>query len=154
MVPNGHLTKDEGDPFDDLERYKKLVGKLNYLIVTRPDIAYTVSIVSQFMFAPMIKHQEALEQIMCYLKRALGLGILYRNHGHSRIECFTDAEWAGPKIDRRSTNGYYVFIEGILVSWKSKKQNVVSQSSAELEYRTMAHSKCEILWILHVLTEI
>jgi len=154
MVPNVHLTKDDGDPLDDPERYRKLVGKLNYLTVTRPDIAYAVSIVSQFMSAPTIKHWAALEQILCYLKGAPGLGILYSDHRHTRIECFANADWAGSRIDRRSTTGYCVFIGGNLVSWRSKKKTVVSRSSAESEYRAMAQSTCEILWIHHLLVEI
>ena len=83
------------------------------------------------MFAPTVKHWAALEQILCFLKRALSLGILYNNHGHAQIECFTDADWAGSKVDRRSTTGFCVFVGGNLVSWKSKKQNAVSRSSAE-----------------------
>ncbi|KAL6313697.1 hypothetical protein AAG906_010115 [Vitis piasezkii] len=154
MIPNVHLTKDDGDPFDNPERYKRLVGKLNYLTVTRPDIAYAVSIVSQFMSAPTVKHWAALEQILCYLKRAPGLGILYSNHGHAQIECFTDADWAGSKADRRSTTGFCVFVGGNLVSWKSKKQNVVSRSSAESEYRAMVQATCEIMWLYHLLIEI
>ncbi|XP_019230936.1 PREDICTED: uncharacterized protein LOC109211811 [Nicotiana attenuata] len=122
--------------------------------MTRPDIAFAVSMVGQFMSAPTVKHWEALEQILCYLKGAPGLGILYSNHGHSRIECFADADWAGSKIDRRSTTGYCVFVGGNLVSWRSKKQNVVSRSSAESEYRAMAQSTCEIMWIHYLLTKI
>ncbi|XP_015169036.1 uncharacterized mitochondrial protein AtMg00810-like [Solanum tuberosum] len=123
MVPNVHLMTDDDDP----EKYRRLVGKLNYLIVTRPNISFAVSVVSQFMFVPMIKHWEALEQIMCYLKGSPGLGILYRNIIHTRVECFTNV---GSKIDRRSTTCYCVFVGGNLVSWRSNKQSVVSRSSA------------------------
>ena len=79
---------------------------------------------------------------------------MYANHGHTHIECFSDANWAGSKVDRRSTSSYCVFIRGNLVSWKSKKQNVVSRSSAESEYRAMAQSVCEIMWIYQLFTEI
>ncbi|KAL3507064.1 hypothetical protein ACH5RR_032446 [Cinchona calisaya] len=106
------------------------------------------------MSSPRTTHWAALEQILCYLKGAPGRGILYHNHGHSRIECFSDADWAGSKIDRRSTTGYCVFVGGNLVSWKSKKQNVVSRSSAESEYRAMAQSTCELIWIHQLLSEI
>ncbi|CAH9083346.1 unnamed protein product [Cuscuta epithymum] len=122
--------------------------------VTRPDIAYSVSVVSQYMSSPTINHWAAVEHILCYLKGAPGRGIVYQNHDHMRIECFVDADWVGSKDDRRSTSGYCVFVGGNLVSWKSKKQNVVSRSSAESEYRAMAQSACEIIWISHLLTEL
>ena len=67
------------------------------------------------------------------------------NHGHNRVECFTDVDWARSKEDRSSISGYCVFVCGNLVSWKSKKQGVVSRSSAELEYRAMTQSVCEIM---------
>ena len=120
MVPGIHLTR-EGETFDDPERYRRLVGKLNYLIVTRPDIAHLVSIVSQYMSSPTVNHWVAVEQILCYLKGVLRRGILYSNHGHNRLECFTDADWVGSTKDRRSTTGYRIFVGGNLVSWKSKK---------------------------------
>ena len=110
MPPNSQLTKD-GDLFEDAEKYRRLVGKLNYLTVTRPDLAYSVSVVSQFMSPPAVHHWAALEQILSYLKGAPGHGILYSNHGHGDIECFSDADWAGSKIDRYSTRGYCVFVE-------------------------------------------
>ena len=126
MLPNLQLIKD-GDLFEDLERYRRLVGKLNYLTITRPDIAYSVSILGQSMSSPTIHHWAALEQFLCYLKGAPRQGILYRTHGHTHIKCFTYADWAGSKIDRIATTSYYcVFDGGNLVSWKSKKQNVVS----------------------------
>ena len=145
MMPNQQLFK-EGELCKDPERYRRLVGKLNYLMVTRPDIA-SVSVVSQFMSSSTVDHWAIVEQILCYLKVASWRGILYKDHGHARVECFSDVDWAGSREDRRSTSGYCVFIGGNLVSWKSKKQNVVSLSSVEFEYRAMAQSVCEIVRI-------
>ena len=108
MVPSVHLTR-EGETFEDLERYRRLVGKLNYLTVTRHDIANSVSVVSQYMSSPIVHHWAAVEQILCYLKGALRRGILYSNHGDNRLECFfTNADLVGSKKDRRSTSGYCV----------------------------------------------
>ena len=78
------------------------------------------------MSSPTIDHWAAIEQILCYMKGALRRGILYSNHRHNRIKCFYDAYWIGYKEDMRSTSGYYVFVRRNLVSWKSKKQRVVS----------------------------
>ena len=88
------------------------------------------------------------------MKEAPGRGILYKKHRHIRIECFLDANWVGSKEDRRSTSGYYVFIGGNLISWKSKKRNVVSRSSAELEYRAMTQFVCDIMWIRQLLMKV
>ena len=153
MAPGVHLTR-EGELFEDLERYRRLVGKLNYLTVTRPDIAHSVSVLSQNMSSPTVDNWAAVEHILCYLKGALGRGIIYSNHGHNRVECFTDADWAGSKEYGRSTSGYCVFVGGNLVSWKSKKQGVVSRSSAESEYRAMTQSVCEIMWLHQLLMEV
>ncbi|RVX16304.1 Retrovirus-related Pol polyprotein from transposon RE1 [Vitis vinifera] len=154
MVPNVQLMPDDGDPFYNHEKYRRVVRKLNYLTVTRPNIAYAVSVVSQFTSTPIVKHLVALEQILCYLKKALGLGILYSSQGHTRIECFSDADWAGSKFDRRSTTGYCVFFGGNLVAWKSKKRSVVSRLSAESEYKAMTQATCEIIWIHQLLCEV
>ena len=94
---------------------------MNYLTITCSDIAHSVSIVSQYMSAPTLDHWVAIEQILCYLKGASGRGILYSNHRHNRIECFTYVDWARSKEDTRSTSSYCVFVSGNLVSWKSKK---------------------------------
>ena len=105
VTSNVQLT-NEGELFEDIERYKRLVEKLNYLIVTRSDIAYSVSVLSQYMSSPIVSNWTVVEHILWYLKEALGLGILYKKHGHTIIECFLDADWVGSKKDRRSTSGY------------------------------------------------
>ena len=94
MAQSLHLTRDS-KLFEDPERYRRLVGKLNYLTITRPDIVYFVSVVSQYMSSLTVDHWAPVEQILCYLKGAPGRGILYSNHGHNIIECFYDADWVG-----------------------------------------------------------
>ena len=93
MAQSLNLTR-EGELFEDHEKYRKLVGKLNYLTVTRPDIAYFVSVVSQYMSFPTVDHWVDVEQILCYFKEAPGCGILYSNNGHNRLEYFTNIDWA------------------------------------------------------------
>jgi hypothetical protein len=146
---NHRLSSDMGTPVDQ-EHYKRLVGKLIYLSHTRPDIAFAVSVVSQFMHDPKTTHLDALNRILKYLKGCPGKGLLYTKQGSLQVECYTDADWAGSLDDRRSTSGYCAFVGGNLVSWRSKKQSVVARSTAEAEYRSMAHGICELLW-LHIL---
>ena len=113
MALGVHLTR-EGETFEDHERCRRLVGKLNYLTVTHLDIACSVSVVSQYMSSPTVDHWAAVEQILYYLKGAPGCGILYSIYGHNRLECFMDADWARFKEDRRSKSGYCVFVRGNL----------------------------------------
>ena len=103
------------------ERYQRIVGRLIYLSHTHSDIAYAIGIVSQFMHDPRATHLDAVYRILRYLKSAPGKGILFSNHGHLRLEAFTDADWAGSIDDRSSTSGYCAFVGGNLVTWRSKK---------------------------------
>ncbi|WKA07561.1 hypothetical protein VitviT2T_025368 [Vitis vinifera] len=120
----------------DKGRYQRFVGRLMYLAHTRPDLAYALSVVSQYMHNPGEQHMNAIMRILRYLKNAPRKGILFaKNVDHQSIEVYTDADWAGAVDDRRSTSGYFTFVGGNLVTWKSKKQNVVARSSAEAEFR-------------------
>ncbi|KAK2975037.1 hypothetical protein RJ640_002466 [Escallonia rubra] len=117
-------------------RYQRLIGRLMYLAHTRPDLAYALSIVSQYMHNPGEQHMNAVLRILRYLKFAPGQGILFtKNEDHQSVDVYTDADWAGAVDDRRSTSGYFTFVGGNLVTWRSKKQNVVARSSAEAEFR-------------------
>ncbi|KAJ9707125.1 hypothetical protein PVL29_002217 [Vitis rotundifolia] len=151
MDPNVKLVPGQGEPLGDPGRYRRLVGKLNYLTITRPDISFPVSVVSQFLQSPCDSHWDAVIRILRYIKSTPGQGVLYENRGHTQVVGYTDADWAGSPTDRRSTLGYCVFIGGNLISWKSKKQDVVARSSAEAEYRAMALATCELIWLRHLL---
>ena len=134
MVQNHGLQIREGAKRADRGRYQRLVGKLIYLSHTRPDLAYVVGVVSQFMHAPQEDHWEAVLRIVRYLKGTVGHGVLFKKHGHLEIHGYTDADWAGNPNDRKSTAGYFTFVGGNLVTWRSKKQKVVALSSAEAEF--------------------
>ncbi|KAM2192935.1 hypothetical protein ACFX1Q_028570 [Malus domestica] len=112
IVEKHHLRIYPDQEPVDKGRYQRLVRRLIYLDHTRPDIAYAVSVVSQFMHSPSVDHMAAVMRILVYLKSAPGKGILYRNSGHLKIEGFTDDDWAGDVTDRRSTSGYFTFVGG------------------------------------------
>jgi hypothetical protein len=90
------------------------------------------------MHDPRVVHQEAVDRILRYLKGCSGRGLLIEKNKHMRIEVYTDADWAGCQDDRKSTSGHCAFVGGNVVSWRSKKQNVMARSTSEVEYRAMA----------------
>ncbi|CAN1141771.1 Retrovirus-related Pol polyprotein from transposon TNT 1-94 [Linum perenne] len=148
------LRPSDKSEVKDQERYQRLVGKLIYLAHTRPDITFAVSVVSQFMHAPGAIHFDAVYRILRYLKGSPGKGLMFKKRNGLQIEAYTDADWAGDVNDRRSTSGYCTFVGGNLVSWRSKKQTVVARSSAEAEFRAVAHGICEVIWITRLLEEL
>ena len=103
------------------------------------------------MHAPSEEHMEAVYRILRYLKSASGKGLLFSKNGISNIEGYTDSDWAGDQTTIRSTFGYFTFVEGNIVTWKSKKQKVVARSSAEAEFQGTVHGVCELLWIRNIL---
>ena len=93
-------------------------------------------------------------RILRYIKGTSGQRVLYENRGHTQIAGYCDANWAGSPIDRRSTSGYCVFIGGNLITWKSKKHDVVARSSTKTEYRVMALAICELIWLKQFLQKL
>ena len=152
--PNLKLTELQNSSPVDKGRYQRLVGRFIYLSHTRPDIAFVVSVVSQFVHTPYNEHMEAMYQILKYLKGAVGKGLHFAKNEARTIEAYTDADWAGLVNDRRSTSGYCTFVWGNLVTWRSKKQNVVARSNKEAEFKVVAQGICELLWLKLLLEEL
>ena len=136
-------------------RYQRLIGRLMYLAHTRPDLAYALSIVSQFMHNNGEQHMNAVMRILRYLKSAPRKGILFtKNVDCQSVDAYSDADWVGAIDDRRSALGYFTFVGGNLVTWRSKKQNVVTHSSAEAEFKGMTLGICEALWLRLLLMDL
>ncbi|KAK6144939.1 hypothetical protein DH2020_021759 [Rehmannia glutinosa] len=148
------LLKDTGSFFPDVERYRRMVGRLLYLNLSRPDISFGVQQLSQFVHTPLQAHWDASLHLLRYLKGTIGLGLFYPIGVRATLTAFCDADWGTCLLTRRSLTGYCIFFGGALVSWKTKKQKTVSKSSAEAEYRAMAATVCELQWLLHLGTDL
>ncbi|CAN1770862.1 Retrovirus-related Pol polyprotein from transposon TNT 1-94 [Linum perenne] len=154
MEQNRKLSQSKDIALVDKGNYQRLVGRLIYLAHTRPDITFAVGVVSQHMHAPNEEHMEMVTRILRYLKGSPGKGIQFKRTTCRDITVYTDASWAGELTDRRSTSGYCSYVWGNLVTWRSKKQNVVARSSAEAEYRAIALGICEGIWLKRILHEL
>nr|GEV09944.1 ribonuclease H-like domain-containing protein [Tanacetum cinerariifolium] len=144
----------DGVPLQDPTLYRSLVGGLQYLTFTRPDLSYAVQQVCLYMHDLREPRFVALKRILRYVQGTLELGVhLYASATTSLIG-YTDADWAGFPSTRRSTSGYYVFLGDNLLSWSAKRQHTISCSSAEAEYRGVANVVAETAWIRNLLREL
>nr|XP_043625647.1 uncharacterized mitochondrial protein AtMg00810-like [Erigeron canadensis] len=133
-----------GTLYSDPTHYRLIVGALQYLTITRPNISYAINQVSQFLHAPIVAHFQEVKRILRYLKGTLSFGLHFSRPSTSSLVGFSDADWARCLDTRRSTYGYSIFLGGNLVSWSAKKQPTVARSSCEYEYYAMANTTTEI----------
>jgi histone deacetylase 1/2 len=153
--PDGQiLTSDMHSPPTDITTYCKLIGKLIFLTVTRPDIAFSVSRLSSYMASPQLAHLEAAKHLLRYLQGTLDMGILYRSGSPITISGFTDADWGSCTDTRRSMGAYIFTLAAGPITWQSKKQLTVSRSSTESEYRALSDGAQEGVWLHRLLQEL
>lgn len=156
MLPTDKLSLDDGDPLspEDTTKYRSVVGALQYLSFTRPDISFSVNKVCQFLSRPTTVHWTAVKCILRYLRHTCDLDLSFTKSGSLLLSAFSDADWAGNPDDRRSTGGYTIFYGGNLISWSSRKHPTVSRSSTEAEYKEIANATAELIWIQVLLREL
>lgn len=150
MESHVKLVHNDSELLKDVTHYRQLIGKLIYLMITRPDISFTVQQLSQFLDCPTVNHLKAGHRLLRYLKGTIGQGLLFPSSGDLVLKGFVDFDWAGCQETRRSVTGYCIFLGGALISWRAKKQSTVSRSSAEAEYRAMALAICELQWLIYL----
>ncbi len=154
LEQNVKLNADEGNLVEDITMYKRIVGSLIYMTITRPDLSYVVEVVSQFMQTPRKPHLDAVRHILRYIKHTLQCGIFYETKSQLQIHGYMDANWVGNVLDRRSTSGFMFSFGSGVVSWRSKKEPIVALSSTEAEYRGVAIATCEVVWLQKLLSDL
>jgi len=148
------LHQDDSELLTDVLSYRRLVGRLLYLTTTRPDISFATQQLSQFMSKPTRSHLAAAMRVLKYLKGHPGHGLFFPYDSQIQLTGFSDADWGTCIDSRRSITGYCFFIGSYLISRKTKKQNTVSRSSSEAEYRALASTTCELQWVTYLLKDL
>ena len=153
MGTNGHLDLDTGGKSVDQKVYRSMIGSLLYLCASRPDIMLSVCMCARFQADPKEAHLTAVKRILRYLAYTPKFGLWYPRGSTFDLIGYSDADWAGCKINRKSTSGTCQFLGRSLVSWASKKQNSVALSTAEAEYIAAGHCCAQLLWMRQTLRD-
>lgn len=157
MVSSCKLSRFGTDSLSDSYLYRSIVWALQYATLTKPEIAYSVNKVFQFMENLLETHWKAVKRILRYFKGTLSYGLELKpasSAAQFSLVAYSDVDWASDPHYCRSTSGYCIYFGPNLVSWCSKKQNLVAKSTAEAEHSSMAHATSELLWIQSLLQEL
>lgn len=149
---NEKLTPSDGILLSDPKYYRKLVEKLDFMTHTRPEIAFAVQFLSQFMQSPREPHLQAIFHVFKYISQNPAQGLFMAKDNNFTLEAFCDSDWGSCKHSRRSVSGYFIMPGNSPISWKSKKQPTISSTSAA-EYRALRRIVSEIAWLTRLLHE-
>eukprot|EP00253_Pinus_taeda_P034786 PITA_34786 len=154
MEQNINLTSIEGKEFEDATKYRQLVGSLNYLTTTRPNISFVVGILSRFMQNPCEGHWSTAKRVLRYLKGNQDFGIKYTQVDDFSLIGYSNSDFNGDKETGVSTLGYAMSLGSRAVSWRSRKQSVPIDSTTEVEYVATIEATKEIVWLRKILEDL
>ncbi|KAA3477736.1 putative LRR receptor-like serine/threonine-protein kinase [Gossypium australe] len=141
-------------PIDNESECMSIVGALQYIVFTRPDIMFAVNRVCQFMHKPIDHHFKVVKHILRFLQARIDHGVYFTTASRLSLVGYSYASWGNDPDGKRSTSSFCIFIGGNPVSWGSKKQQVVSRSSVEAEYKSLDHATVDITWLESLLGEL
>ncbi|GKA95793.1 putative ribonuclease H-like domain-containing protein [Tanacetum coccineum] len=147
METSKPLLKDTEAEDVDVHLYRSMIGSLMYLTASRADIMFIVCACVRFQVTPKVSHLHAMERIFRYLKGQPKLGLWYPKDSPFDLEAYTDSDYAGASLDRKSITGGCQFLGSRLISWQYKKQTIVTTSITEAEYVTASSCYGQVLWI-------
>jgi hypothetical protein len=153
MATRPLLDVDKYGESVDQKLYRSMIGSLMYLTASRPDIMFAVCNCARYQANPKLSHLTAVKRIFRYLKGRPRLGLWYPKDSEFDLYAFTDSDYAGCDLDRKSTSGGCQFLGDRLISWQCKKQQTVSKSTAEAEYIAASACCSQVLWIQHQLAD-
>ncbi|XP_043814061.1 secreted RxLR effector protein 161-like [Manihot esculenta] len=154
MNLNEKLQAEDGTEKADVTYFQRMVGGLNYLSHTRPDIAFSVSVLSRFMHSPTKHHLGAAKRVLRYVAGTVNFGIWYTTVSNFKLFGYTDSDWACSLDDRKSTSGYTFSLGSGAISWSSKKHDTIALSSSETEYIAATSAACQAVWLRRVLVDL
>ncbi|KAL8145519.1 hypothetical protein AgCh_003617 [Apium graveolens] len=155
MDPKEIIHKDEGGVRVNITQFKSMMGGLRYLVHTRPDIAYSVGVISRYMEKPTLMHQLAAKRILRYIKGTLNFGLVYTAcSGSDSVTGYSDNDLAGHVDDRKSTGGMVFYLNKRLITWSSQKQKSVALSSCEAEFMAATAASCQAIWLRRLVSHV
>ncbi|KAK2359506.1 putative mitochondrial protein [Trifolium repens] len=153
MHPTLSLGIEESEGKVDQKLYRGMIGSLLYLTASRPDILFSVCLCARFQSDPRESHLTAVKRIFRYLKATCNIGLLYQKSNDYKLIGFCDADYAGDRVERKSTSGNCQFIGENLISWASKRQTTIAMSTTEAEYISAAKCCTQLLWMKYQLED-
>jgi hypothetical protein len=148
---NLRLLVDTSSELVDATLYRHIIGSLMYLKNTNPYICFVVNTLSQYLVDPKCVHLVVAKHVMIYLKGTLDYGLCYNGDHDFKIFGYTDSDWDGSALDRKSTLGCCFSLGSTMTSWKSRKKSNISLSTTEVEYIATCSTSCEAIWIWKLL---
>ncbi|XP_074318549.1 secreted RxLR effector protein 161-like [Silene latifolia] len=153
LAINDHISKSDVNQKSDTRLYRSIVGSLLYLTTTRPYLMFAASLLSSFMTEPSDINTRIAKRILRYLRGTSNFGVMFESSVEPKLTTYSDIDWAGTIDDMKSTSGYAFTLGFGIFSWMSKKQGVVTQSTAEAEYVAASATVNQTIWLRKILAD-